>query len=162
MLNVHLQEGGGLPVVGVPVLHNDGTMGVGDGIAVEKLLLPSLIREKLLHVDRIKCQITSVVSNPGGLTYQVACHRATVTFERGEEGELLMRWRVAIVPLDGWETLVRSFTEGCVKLVARNFQYHRPTTRVGIFQLPNPDDDTPLGWGTPSGFRTRWLNGFTP
>ena len=154
------KDGGGLPVVGLPVGARDDTLVTG--VALEKLLLPSLVREKLLQVDRIACRITYAVANPGRLTYQVATHRATVAFARGDEGDLWMRWRVAIVPLDGWEGLVKAFTENSVRTVARNFQCDQPDTRVGIFQLPDPDDDRPLARAAPICFRSRWLDGFAP
>eukprot|EP00322_Chrysochromulina_rotalis_P013326 CAMPEP_0115834264 /NCGR_PEP_ID=MMETSP0287-20121206/3595_1 /TAXON_ID=412157 /ORGANISM="Chrysochromulina rotalis, Strain UIO044" /LENGTH=731 /DNA_ID=CAMNT_0003287697 /DNA_START=74 /DNA_END=2271 /DNA_ORIENTATION=+ len=153
------EEGGNLPgVVAVPLAKDtDGTLGFGEGRLIEKLLLPSPVKERLVSIDRIGCTVKYAVSNAGLLTYQVSEHHAIVTFARNAEAELELCWTVRIRPLPGWEAIVKSFTEASVSAVARNFQSHRPVSRVGIFQLPDPDEQTSINWGAPSGFRSRWL-----
>ena len=141
-------------MIGIPLQRD-----FGDSVTniCEKLLFPSAVKERLQKVDRIACQVSYIVSNPGPLTYPVAEHAAEVSFVRNDEGELELRWAVEIVPLDGWEGIVKPFTQWSVESVARNFQT-TPTRvkRRGVYQLPDASRDEFMWHGTPVGFRARW------
>lgn len=147
-------EGGGLPAVVVPLRRD------ADGRVVERLLAPSAVREELVAVDRLACTATYAVCNPGLLTCPVSQHRATVGFERNDERELEMRWRVELTPLAGWDAAVRAATELGVSASARAFQARAPRVeRVGIFQLRDyaAEQEQSLSYGIPVGFRSEWL-----
>ena len=130
------QEGGGLPLP-PPVLlpFSDGGSNAG---AVTRLIVPPFLKERIVSVDRERCQVHYTVDNPGLLTYPVHSHIGRVTFADGS-----MQWDVEIRPLRGLRGFVQSFTETIITVLSRNFKSHVLEPGADVPLLP------PRGAGAP-------------
>ena len=118
------RRGAGLPLP-PPVILSSGDPVTGANL--ERMIVPSFLRERVTRADRVQGELDYEVVNPGILTfYPVSEHAGSIRFAASptDNATSLMRWEVEAVALPLCAPFVRFFTSFIVNACIVNLQRH--------------------------------------